>query len=127
MIIPKACACFITLDRSKLLAAFRAASVIARSYADIIRVTLGNDQVVLFASDVETGETEIPVKVDRVTGDIPENNIFSVRAEFVIKALGVVPDETIRLGYNGAPLPVLFTLENRADFQAVIMPMVTRT
>ncbi len=121
-IIPENFKATIVLDSEDLRQAVKVSYVFAKESANILRITLAKDELVIEATGAETGDN-----TGRVDAMITlDDNYFSigVNAKYLLDALNGVdtPQTVIKLVSSGNPL-ILSPMGDDSDFKAVIMPM----
>ena len=122
-IIPRSFSSRALLDRQKLTAAVKSASIFARDNANIIRFSLDNQQLVVTANTPQVGENKVEVeaKIDGEGGEIAFNS------RFLIDFLANFPEEELLFEMTGSLNPGVFKPVKDDSYLHVIMPVRVQT
>jgi DNA polymerase-3 subunit beta len=118
-IIPESTQTQVTFDKTELAQSVKFAAVYAKESANIVKLTVGQDNVVISANTPQVGEnrTSITAKVEGEGGEIAFN------ARFLQDVLNVFPEESVVFEMNGPLAPGVFKpLEDRS-YLHIIMPV----
>lgn len=122
-IIPKSYDTQTTVGTNEFLKACRAANIFARSEANIIRVRVGEDRMVIAASSAEMGDNVSEIDA-QVSGE-PVEIAFNVR--FLMDVLSVADAAQVVLETATPSSPGVIKPVGAEDFIYVIMPMHIRS
>ncbi len=123
-IIPKESIYKINLDREELLRAVRLASVFARDSANVVKVDVRKDLIVISAESSQSGSQE--AKVDaKVQGSISGKSGLKIafNYRFLEEFLQNVKGEEIQLEFSNPNSPGIFTDPKDPSFLHLIMPV----
>ena len=122
-IIPRSFSSRALLDRQKLTAAVKSASIFARDNANIIRFSLDNQQIVVTANTPQVGENKVEVeaKIDGEGGEIAFNS------RFLLDFLANFPEEELLFEMTGSLNPGVFKPVKDDSYLHVIMPVRVQT
>jgi len=121
-IIPKRSDVQTTVSTDEFLKACRTANIFARSEANIVRLRIGEDRMIIAASSAEMGDNVSEVDA-RVAGE-PIEIAFNVR--FLIDMLSVAGAAQVVLETTNPSSPGVIKPVGTEDFIHVIMPMHVR-
>lgn len=118
-VIPEDTATRVRVPQAELLREMRTAAVLAKDAANVVRLSLSEDTLVLSAQTAEVGEDEaaLPAKVEGPGLQIAFN------ARYVIDALSVVESQEVELGFNAPLSPGVVRPVGRDDYLYVVMPI----
>ncbi len=106
------------LDRENLIEAVRRASLFAADNANVVKLEISEDGLVVSARSDQMGKSQSSLPVE-LTG---ENVTIAFNAKYLLDYLGVIEEEKITLETEGALRPVVFKLAE-GEFVHVIMPV----
>lgn len=121
-IVPKRYDARTTVSTDEFLKACRTANIFARSEANIVRVRIGEDRMVIAASSAEMGDNVSEIDA-QVAGE-PIEIAFNVR--FLIDVLSVADAAQVVLETTTTSDPGVIKPVGTEDFVHVIMPMHIR-
>jgi DNA polymerase-3 subunit beta len=118
-IIPKAHTTRALLDMASFGRAVRAASIFARDSANIVRMKLEGQKIMVSANSPQVGENEsiVDAKIDGEGGEIAFNS------RFLIELLANTPYEEMLFEMTGSLNPGVFKPVKDASFLHIIMPV----
>lgn len=118
-IIPKSSNIKINTDKEELLRAVKLASVFARDSANIVKMEVGKDNLLLSAESQSSGsqKTKIDAKVEGETLEIA----FNYR--FLEEFLHSVKGEEIQMEFSNSNAPGIFTDPKDKEYLHLIMPV----
>jgi len=118
-IIPKASNITINVDKDELLRAVKLASVFARDSANIVKIEVGKDNLVLSAESQSSGsqKTKIDAKVEGGSLEIAFN--FRFLEEFIHSIKG----EEIQMKFSNSNSPGIFSDPEDKEYLHLIMPV----
>lgn len=118
-IIPQKHNTRVLFDRENLLRAVKSASIFARDSANIIRLHIQDQHVVVSANTPQIGEDQIVVdaKVDGEGGEMAFNS------RFLLDFLSTIQEEEILFEMTGSLNPGVFKLTNDETYLHIIMPV----
>lgn len=118
-IIPKSHNTRVLLDTQSLLRAVKSAAVFARDNANILRLHIENQSVVVSANTPQVGENhvEVEAKVDGDGGDIAFNS------RFLLEFLGNFPGDEVIFEMTGSLNPGVFKAPKDQSYTHIIMPV----
>lgn len=118
-IIPQKHNTRVLFDRENLLRAVKSASIFARDSANIIRLHIHDQHVVVSANTPQIGEDQIVVeaKVDGEGGEMAFNS------RFLLDFLSTIQEEEILFEMTGSLNPGVFKLTNDETYLHIIMPV----
>lgn len=118
-IIPQTTSTTAIVDREEFLNSIKIASILARESANIIRLTLKKDAILLFANAPQVGQNESLVQA-QTSGD--ENEI-AFNSRFLLDFLGNIEEKEIIFEMTGPLNPGVFKIKNDDTFLHIIMPV----
>lgn len=118
-IIPTAWSTRAILDREAFIRAAKSAAIFARDNANIVRLRVGDERVVISANAPSVGENTIDVeaKVEGEGGEIAFNS------RFLLEFLSVYPEDQVVFEMTGSLNPGVFRPPNDPSFFHIIMPV----
>lgn len=122
-IIPETFKIKINLDREELLRAVRLASVFARDAANVVKISVKKDSMLLSAESSQAGsqETQVDAKVEGELGKRDFTVAFNYR--FLEDFLGASRGEEIQIEFFDSSSPGVFTNPKDPDFLHLMMPV----
>lgn len=124
-IIPKSSQIKINSDKEELLKAVKLASVFARDSANIVKVSVTEDGVRIYAESSRSGsqETEVDAKVESQI-DIKEKEFeIAFNFRFLEEFLHVVEGEEVQVEFSGTTSPGVFRDPKDKNYLHLIMPV----
>ncbi|MBI5358188.1 DNA polymerase III subunit beta [Candidatus Amesbacteria bacterium] len=118
-IIPKEFRTQVTVDRSELLRAVRAASIFARESNNIVKFIIHNSSLIIQATGGQTGESESSIEAE-ATGDELQ---ISFNYKYVVDFLNSAGGESITMKFNESTTPAVFVPEKDESLIHLIMPV----
>lgn len=118
-IIPKSSQTVIEIDRAELLKAVRIASVFARETANIIKLSIKGNELIVSANAPQTGENKTALSVRKTGEDL--DTAFNYR--FLADILHASEDDVLFLESNGALQPGVFHFGDKNEYFHIIMPV----
>jgi DNA polymerase-3 subunit beta len=118
-IIPKSFTTRALIDKELFFRAVRSAAIFARDNANIIRLTLDKQKIVVSANAPQVGENkiELEAKIDGDGGEIAFNS------RFLLDFLTNFPDDEVLFEMTGALNPGVFRPVKDESFLHIIMPV----
>ncbi|HAR63467.1 MAG: DNA polymerase III subunit beta [Candidatus Margulisiibacteriota bacterium] len=121
-VIPKSSLTKLLINRKNFLEAAERCSIIASSSANIIKLELSNNKLLITARTPDVGEFSELIDVD-MSGDSETQISFNVR--LLIDVLKIVSDEKVSLNFSGTLNPGVIKPEGKESYLYVIMPIRT--
>jgi DNA polymerase-3 subunit beta len=127
-IIPKDSEIKVNLDREELLRAVKLASVFARDSANVVKVAVKKDSVVLSAESSQAGtqKTQVDAKIESsLTKTLNTKEGFGIafNYRFLEDFLNAVKGEEVQIELSSSNAPGIFTDPKDRDFLHLIMPV----
>ncbi|MCL4354881.1 DNA polymerase III subunit beta [Patescibacteria group bacterium] len=118
-IIPASFSVSTTFNREEMLGAVKMCSVFARETANIIKLNIDKEKIVVSANTPSVGENtvDIEAKTDGETSEIAFN------ARYLLEALSVLGGEEIIFEMSGPLSPGVFRIKKDPTFLHLIMPI----
>ncbi|QQG47654.1 MAG: DNA polymerase III subunit beta [Candidatus Woesebacteria bacterium] len=118
-IIPKSIATKVYVDRETFVRAIKLASAFARDSANIIKITVNENNVEISSQSAKSGEqkTKMDARVEGVGLTISYNY------RFLEEFLGICESEEVEIGLNDSASPGVFRDSKNPDFLHLIMPV----
>lgn len=122
-IIPTEIVFKITIDREDLLQAVKLSAVFARDAANVVKIKVLKNELVLSAEGSNSGSQEgsVEAKVEK-TGNV-ETLEIAYNCRFLEDFLQVVKADTIEINFAGSNLPGIFKDPSDPSFLHLIMPV----
>lgn len=118
-IIPSDFSVNVTFDREELLKAVKICSVFARDSANIIKLSLSSDHIMVASGSSAIGENT--VKVDaKLTG---EENEIAFNARYLLDVLSNVEEKDLSFDMIGPLNPGVFKVQGDESYLHMIMPI----
>lgn len=118
-IIPQEATTHAVFDKEELLNAVKLCSIFARETANIIRLAITKEQIVVSANTPSVGENTVMVDA-KVTG---EENEIAFNARYVLDILSHVEDDEMSFEMTGPLNPGVFKIPGNTTFLHLIMPI----
>ena len=118
-VIPENWQTEVSLDKKELERSVKMASVFARQSANIMRLSVEKDKIIISANAVSIGENKSEIEA-KVKGD---NVQAALNFRFVQDFLNAVEGEEVGIKLSGPLTPAIFTDTNDNSFLHVIMPV----
>lgn len=118
-IIPQNTNTTVVFDREDLLNSVKTASIFARDSANIVKITIKGDSVLISANAPQVGENESKIEV-KTTG---EENEIAFNSRFLLEFLASIDEKEIIFEMTGPLNPGVFKLKNEDSFFHLIMPV----
>lgn len=118
-IIPRGVATSATMDRDEFLRCVRGAAIFARGSANIIKLAVEKEGVIVSANAPQVGETQLFVGA-KIEG---EENQIAFNSRFVVDFLASVDGKEIVFEMTGPLNPGVFKVKGEAGFFHLIMPV----
>ena len=127
-IIPKRSTFKVFLDKEELLRAVKLSSVFARDSANVVKIKLGRDNLLLSAESSQSGsqETQVDAKIE---GDIKGKDgglTIALNYRFLEDFLSTVEGDEVSIELTDANSPGVFKDTKDPDFLHLIMPVRTQ-
>ena len=106
-------------QREEMLNAIKICSVFARETANIIKISIGKNKIVISANSPSVGEDTVEVEA-KTTG---EENEIAFNAKYVVDVLSALSAENMIFEMNGPLNPGVFKIEEDNSFLHLIMPI----
>ncbi len=121
-IIPQDSSTKTEFSGGQLLAALKTASVFARDNANIVKMSIKKDSLVVSAKSPTLGENTVEIEA-RTTG---EENEIAFNGHYLLELLQNVDDEEMFFQMTGPLNPGVFKSKKNPDFVHLIMPIRVR-
>lgn len=118
-IIPSDHSASIVFDREELLKAVKICSIFAREAANIIKLSLKKDRLVVSSESPQIGENTVDVPA-RLTG---EENEIAFNARYLLDVLANLTAEELVFEMTGPLNPGVFKIKDDASYLHLIMPI----
>ena len=118
-IIPTDFSSDVTIDREELLKAVKICSIFARETANVVKISLQKDKVVVLAHTPSVGENAVEVEA-KLKG---EENEIAFNARYLLDLLSNVEGEDVLFQMSGPLNPGLFKIVGDDNFFHIIMPI----
>jgi DNA polymerase III subunit beta len=118
-IIPLDFSAQVKFDREELQKAVKICSIFARDSANIIKLSISKDVIVVSSQSASVGENTVRVEA-QLTG---EPNEIAFNARYLIDALGNIDTERMVFAMTGPLNPGVFKIENDESYLHLIMPI----
>lgn len=118
-IIPTSFSTRITLEKESFLKALKVAAIFARDSANIVRLKVERDGLIISANSPQVGENETQVEA-KVEG---EEQKIAFNCRFLLEFLGKIGGEEIILEMTGPLNPGVFKTKKDPSFLHIIMPV----
>lgn len=118
-IIPLDFSARITFDREELLKAVKICAIFARDSANIIKLSLQKEAIVVSSQAAAIGENTVTVEA-KLAG---EANEIAFNARYLLDVLQNVPADSLQFEMTGPLNPGVFKIENDESFLHLIMPI----
>lgn len=106
-------------SREDLLSAIKICSVFARETANIIKLSVEKEKIVVSANDSVAGDDQVEVDA-KTTG---ENNEIAFNAKYLVDVLSTLSEEELTFEMNGPLNPGVFRIKDDPSFLHLIMPI----
>lgn len=118
-IIPTEFAIKTQVDRQELLSAIKVCSVFARETANIIKLSVEKEKIIVSANSPSVGEDSVEVEA-KTTG---EENQIAFNAKYLLDVLSYLDKNDIVFEMNGPLNPGIFKIKEDNSFLHLIMPI----
>jgi DNA polymerase-3 subunit beta len=118
-IIPSDFSVSITFDREELQRAVKVCSIFARDAANIIKLALHKDHIVVSSQSSSVGENSVRVDA-KLDG---EENEIAFNSKYLVDVLGNVDEKDLLFEMTGPLNPGVFKIQNDNSFLHLIMPI----
>ena len=118
-IIPQNFDTKVEIDREEFLNSIKICSVFSRETANIIKLTIKKDKVIVSANSPSIGEDNVEVEA-KTNG---EENEIAFNAKYLLDVFSVVSAETMVFEMTGPLNPGVFKIKNDDSFLHLIMPI----
>lgn len=118
-IIPSDFSVSVSFDRDELQKAVKICSVFAKDSANIIKLSLNKDHIMVSSGSSSVGENSVRVEA-KLSG---EENEIAFNARYLIDVLGNVDEKNLVFDMIGPLNPGVFKVENDESFLHLIMPI----
>ncbi len=118
-VVPKENNIHIELPKDELVGALKRVSLLANDRSKGVLFYFCNGSLTLSTSNPEMGEARENLDIDYKGGTL---NI-GFNAKYVLDAVGVVPDATVKFAFKDEISSCLITCESDPGFRSVVMPM----
>jgi DNA polymerase III subunit beta len=122
-IIPSDHASQTRVNREELLKAVKICSIFARETANIIKLSLRKDSIIVSSQTPSVGENTVEVEA-KLTG---EENEIAFNARYLLDVLSHVEEEELQFEMTGPLNPGVFKIFNDESFLHLIMPIRLQT
>ena len=109
----------LNLNRDELLNAIKICSVFARETANIIKLTIKKDKIIVSANSPSVGEDNVEIEA-KISG---EENEIAFNAKYLLDILSAVDKEELIFEMTGPLNPGVFKIRNDDSFLHLIMPI----
>lgn len=121
-IIPKTSKITIRIDKEEMVQAVKLASVFAKDAANVIKMKVLKDSVIILAESSKSGVQEMKIDA-KVEGEAGDESIIAFNYRFLEEFLNTVKNEEIVIKFSDPNSPVIFLDPSDKDFLHIIMPV----
>lgn len=121
-LIPQNCAKNIIINKDDLINALERVCVLVDEKNNTVKISLSEDKMILKTQNSEKGESEDILVIDYKDEDM--DIAFNYR--YLVETLKNIEEDKVKIGLNGSLSASLFTLENKENYQCLIMPKQIR-
>lgn len=107
------------VNKEELLKAIKIASVFARETANIVKLTIEKDKIIVSANSPSVGQDSADVEA-KTTG---ETNEIAFNAKYLLDILSTITEENVIFEMNNPLKPGVFRLKENKLFLHLIMPI----
>lgn len=107
------------VDKEAFLAGIKSTNPFSQTSANNVRLVVGKDQVELFASATQIGDSRAKVKADIKGGKLE----IAFNARFIMDVLNVLSGDKIYLGLTEKLAPAIISDPKQKDYIYIIMPL----
>lgn len=118
-IIPLDFSASVEFDREEMLKAVKICSIFARDSANIVRLTIEKEKIIVSSQTASIGENSVSVEA-RLTG---EENEIAFNAKYLLDALSNINTERMNFSMTGPLNPGVLKIANDESFLHLIMPI----
>jgi DNA polymerase-3 subunit beta len=118
-IIPTEFSTKVGFQREEMLKAIKICSVFARETANIIKISIEKNKIIISANSPSVGEDTVEVEA-KMSG---EENEIAFNAKYVVDVLSALSAENMIFEMNGPLSPGVFKIEGDNTFLHLIMPI----
>lgn len=118
-IIPLDFSASVEFDREEMLKAVKICSIFARDSANIIRLSIEKERIVVSSQTASLGENSVSVEAT-LTG---EGNEIAFNARYLLEALSNINAERMNFSMTGPLNPGVFKIANDESYLHLIMPI----
>lgn len=118
-ILPTSHTTTVNFERTKLLSAVKICSVFARDTANIIKLSFGENKIIVSANTPSVGENKAELEA-KIEG---EENEIAFNARYLLDLLSNVEEEDLIFEMTGPLNPGVFKIKNNQYFLHLIMPI----
>ena len=118
-IIPSDHASQVAFEREEMLKAVRICSIFAREAANIIKLSLKEEKIIVSSQTPSLGENTVEIEA-KLTG---EENEIAFNARYLLDVLSHLSDDILTLEMTGPLNPGVFRVKDNASFLHLIMPI----
>lgn len=121
-IIPKSSKTTIRIDKEELSRAVKLASVFARDAANVIKIKVLKDSIMVLAESNKSGVQEMKIDI-KAEGEQEGESLIAFNYRFLEEFLNTVKSEEIVIKFSDPNSPVIFLDPSDKDFLHIIMPV----
>jgi DNA polymerase-3 subunit beta len=118
-VIPSKSSTRVRVPTSEMTQTVRAVSLFARDSANVVRLRVAPQSLVLSATTNEVGDSRAELAADVEGEDVQ----IAFNARYVLDALAVLPTDEVEFRFDGPLSPGLITSPDSTDYLYVIMPV----
>lgn len=118
-IIPKNATTTVQFDKEEMHKAVKICAIFARETANIIKLAIEKDKIVVSANSASVGENSVEVEA-KVTGD---TNEIAFNARYLLELFAHIEEEDMILEMTGPLSPGVFKVKEDPSFLHLIMPI----
>lgn len=118
-IIPTESSSEITFEREQLLKAIKICSIFARDSANIVKIAIEKEKIVVSANTPSVGKNRVEVE-GKLKG---EENEIAFNARYLLDFLSNIEEENLLFEMNGPLNPGVFKIQGDSSYLHIIMPI----
>jgi len=121
-LIPKTCAKNIVIDKDDFIKALERVCVLVDEKNNTVKINLSEDKMVLKTQNSEKGESEDTLVIEYKDEDME----IAFNYKYLVETLKNIEEDKVKMGLNGSLSASLFTIEDKENYQCLIMPKQIR-
>ncbi len=118
-IIPSESSSQVAYDREELLKAIKICSIFARDSANIVKIAIAKDKIIVSANTPSVGKNSVEVEA-KLSG---EENEIAFNARYLLDFLSNIEEQNLVFEMNGPLNPGVFKIQGESSYLHIIMPI----